>query len=103
AAEPPIQWATKGRSASAEEIHFPELDAVVPQNVVSRRGVEEEIRKNMIHEIRQALHAAGAAARLPGDRFVFGSIELLGFECLQLRDRLADACDEFRKRDFGIL
>ena len=68
------------RSASAEVVHFSELNAIVPQNVISRRGVEEEIGKNVVHEIRQALHAFGTATRLPCDRFIFGSIELLRFE-----------------------
>jgi len=78
-------------------VHFSERDAIVPQNVISGRGVEEEIRQNVIHEIQQALHVFGAATCFPGDRFVFASIELLRFERLELGDRLLDACDEFRK------
>ena len=29
------------RSAPAEEVHFSKLNAIVPQDVISRRGVEE--------------------------------------------------------------
>jgi len=90
-------------SAPAEEVHLAELDATVPQDVVRSRGVEKEIRQHVIHEIRLALHAFGAAARLPGDRFVFGPIELLRLESLELNEGLAQACAEFRKRTFVIL
>src|SRR5882757_11131499 len=90
-------------SAPAKEVHLAELDAIVPQDVIRSRGVEEEIRQHVVHEIRLALHAFGAAARLPGDRFVFGPIELLRLESLELNEGLAQARAEFRKRTFVVL
>src|SRR5437868_6590245 len=65
----------------------------------STKGIS---RQNVIHEIRQALHVFGAATRLPSDRFVFASVELLRFEQLELGNRLPDPCGEIRKRAFVI-
>jgi len=62
---------TNERARLGEVVLLADLDAIVPEDGVSGGDVKMNVRQQVIHEIRQALHAFRAAARLPGHGLVF--------------------------------
>src|ERR1051326_352095 len=75
----------------AEEVPLAERHAAMAQNVVRRRDEEEKIRQGELLQVVVTFHLAVVAAALPGDDFVFSSVDLFARQRLHKTERGFDA------------
>src|SRR5207248_830586 len=68
----------------ADKIGLAEVDAIVAQDVVRRRGVEVEVRKRELHQIIDAGEFLRLAANRAHDFTSLGSVDLFGLERAQV-------------------
>src|SRR5260221_13070802 len=81
----------------AHEIALAELYAIMAQDRVGRRGVEEEIGQREADEVIFTFEAACFRAQGDGDVTLFRSIDLAGLELFDVVERFDDACLELVK------
>src|SRR5689334_7493090 len=89
---PPLspKSASTSRGHLAHEVALTELDAETAQDVVSRGGVEIEIRHREVVEVSLGAEIARLAAGGDRDLLVLSPVELVGLEALQKIDRLVN-------------
>ncbi|CAM2157684.1 hypothetical protein PT2222_430016 [Paraburkholderia tropica] len=89
--------------AAAEIVEFADFDAVVTQDVVRGRHVEEEVGQHEREQIAQARELDRARTHLERDGLVFAAVDLFGLERVQVVDGLLDACVQFVERHFHVV
>src|SRR5262249_3751370 len=86
----------------AQEIALADLNAVVAQNVVGGRGVEEEVREGELRQIDAGLEGHLLTTESERDLAVGRTVELLRLQALQEVDRLGEALLQFGERRFRV-
>src|SRR5215471_6943487 len=90
------------RTRRAKEVLLAELDAVVAEDRVGRRGVEEEIRQYDTDQVILAFEGSCLPTHLQRDVPFFRAVDLRWLEFLDEGNRLRNARLQFLEAAFGV-